>query len=77
MPRYAKFASVLIATMLGTGCAGTTPRLIETSLLCQHWTVQQVRKGDKLSDESAEEALERNEARVIWGCKRLENEASS
>lgn len=63
--------------MLGSGCGGNIPTLIETSVLCQHWTVQKVRPGDKLTPKSAKEALERNEARPEYGCKKLENEAAS
>lgn len=76
MHKFAKFAALSSLATLGSGCAGNIPTLIEKSSLCRHWTVQKVRKGDALSPKSAAEALARNESRVTYGCKKLENEAA-
>ena len=67
---------ILLLPVLGTGCAKSTVALIETQSLCQSWRVYKPRKGDKLTNESAEELLENNEARVVWGCERHDNVAS-
>jgi hypothetical protein len=52
------------------------PTLIETAKLCEAWTVYKPRKGDLLSAKSAAQLLANNEARIVYGCKRLENEAA-
>lgn len=51
--------------------------MTEAQSLCRDWTVYRPAKGDKLTKESAKQLLGSNKARVIWGCKRLENEAAS
>jgi len=50
--------------------------MIETSALCQDWRVYKPRKGDRLSPQSAAELLASNESRVVYGCKKLANEAA-
>ena len=52
------------------------PQLVTAENLCQDWRVYKPRKGDKLTKQSAYELLGNNEARVLWGCKKLENEAA-
>jgi hypothetical protein len=77
MKTFVKFAVLSLVLGLGTGCAKNTVQLIETQSLCQDWQVYRPRKGDKLTDKSAEQLLENNEARVVWGCERLDNTAAS
>lgn len=77
MNRFAKFAVLLLLPVLGTGCAKSTVLLIETQALCRDWTVYKPAKGDKLTDESAEQLLESNLAREVWGCSKHENEAAT
>lgn len=62
---------------LGSGCAGTTPTLIQTSALCRDWQVYRPAKGDKLTPRSAAVLLGNNEARVVYGCAKKENQAAS
>ena len=77
MKRFVRYAALSLVMALGSGCAGNTVQLIETQSLCADWTVYRPAKGDKLTDKSAEQLLESNEARVVWGCDRLENVAAS
>jgi len=77
MKTFVKFAALSLVMALGSGCAKNTVQLIETQSLCKDWTVYRPAKGDRLTDKSAEQLLESNEARVIWGCDRLENVAAS
>ena len=74
--RSAKFAAISALALLGSGCAQNMPTLIETAKLCEAWTVYKPRKGDLLSAKSAAQLLANNEARIVYGCKRLENEAA-
>ena len=62
---------------LGSGCAKNTVILVETQALCRDWTVYKPAKADKLTDESAEQLLESNLAREVWGCSKHENEAAT
>ena len=62
--------------LLGSGCATNTPILIETARLCEAWTVYKPRKGDSLSPKSAAQMLANNEARIVYGCKKLAEEAA-
>lgn len=56
-------------TVLGSGCAGNTVRVIDTAALCQDWREFRPVKGDRLTDQSAEVLIENNEARRVWGCE--------
>lgn len=63
--------------MLASGCS-TTPALINADALCKDWRVIQPSKKDieRMSDDTGKMILDNNEARVIWGCKKLRNEAA-
>ena len=77
MKRFAKLGAVCLLAALGSGCAKSMVTIVPTENLCRDWTVYQPRKGDKLTDESAEQLLESNEARVVWGCERTANTIAS
>jgi hypothetical protein len=74
--KCARSAVISALALLGSGCAQNMPTLIETAKLCEAWTVYKPRKGDLLSAKSAAQLLANNEARIVYGCKRLENEAA-
>jgi hypothetical protein len=76
MPRFAKSVTALILLLLCSGCAQSIPTLIQTDALCRDWKVYKPAKSDKLSNKSARTLLLNNEARVVYGCKKLANEAA-
>ena len=76
MHKFAKFVAVSSLIALCSGCSGNMPNLVNAEELCADWGVFKPRKGDRLTPESAAELLANNEARVVWGCKKLENEAA-
>lgn len=51
------------------------PLLLQTDKLCQDFKVVRPSKGDQLTPETAKTILGNNEARVVYGCKKLDNEA--
>jgi len=57
---------------LGAGCAKNIPLITDTESLCKDWRAYRPVKGDKLTNQSAEQLLENNEARKVWGCHPLE-----
>lgn len=77
MNKFVKFAIILSVMALGSGCSGNMPIVTDQNSLCKDWGPYLPRTGDKLTDESAEELLENNEARVVWGCDRFERRAMS
>ena len=59
-----------------TGCAQTQPfALIATESLCKSWQHQQIKKADKISDETASTIEGNNKSRPAWGCEYGKNEA--
>jgi hypothetical protein len=68
---------VCLLAALGSGCAKSTVVLTDTETLCRDWRVFRPLPADKLTDKSAEELLEGNEARVVYGCAQHENAAAS
>lgn len=72
----------LASLALLTGCASNTADKVIvlspaiTGKLCQSIKVIRIGKGDRVSDDTAAVILGNNEARVAWGCKKLENEAA-
>jgi hypothetical protein len=77
MRRLAKFAAPILSLVLLPGCASyTVPALIDTGALCKDWRVIKPSKTDILTDKTAKDILDSNEARHrVYGCSRLENEA--
>ena len=73
MRRFARLGAVCLLAALGSGCSKNMVTLVETQALCQDWRVYKPRKGDRLTDESAEELLENNLAREVWGCAKHDN----
>lgn len=50
--------------------------VIDTQSLCKDWRAYRPVKGDKLTNQSAEQLLENNEARKVYGCHPLEPRAA-
>ena len=75
-----KFAKSAIALSLATLLAGCSqsmdiPLLLQTDKLCEDFKVVRPTKADKISAETAKTILGNNEARVVYGCSKLSNEA--
>ena len=64
--------------MLASACSPSLPAIIQTELLCKDWQVIRPSAADikAMSEKTAVEILANNEARTIYGCARLENEAT-
>lgn len=77
MSNLGKFAILLLLVTLLSGC-GTTPGLINTGSLCKDWRIVRptAKEIGKLSGTTNKMILDNNEARQVWGCKKLENEAA-
>ena len=79
MRRLAKFAALTLSLALLPGCASyTVPALIDTGALCKDWRVIKPSKADSITNKTAKDILDSNEARHrVYGCSRLENEAAT
>lgn len=75
MPKRVKFAALSLCLALLPGCASFTPALIDTSALCRDWRVIKPDKADQITDKTAKQILDSNEARPVYGCAKQENEA--
>ena len=75
--KFAKSAIALSLMTLLSACSQSMdiPLLLQTDKLCQDFKVVRPVKGDKLTPETAKTILGNNEARVVYGCKKLDNEA--
>ena len=75
--KFAKSAAIFGLLTLLAGCSQSMdiPLLLQTDRLCQDFKVVRPVKGDKLTPETAKTILGNNEARVVYGCKKLDNEA--
>lgn len=77
---HARLTLALIAAMLQSGCglstSGASLTAAFTTSICESFRVYRPRKGDVLTPESAALLLGNNEARVAWGCAKLEDRAA-
>ena len=75
--KFAKSAIALSLAMLLSACSQSMdiPLLLQTDKICQDFKVIRPTKADKISAETAKTILGNNEARVVYGCKKLSNEA--
>jgi hypothetical protein len=75
--RLGRSAIALSLAMLLSACSQSMDiqLLLQTDKICQDFKVIRPTKADKISAETAKTILGNNEARVVYGCKKLENEA--
>jgi hypothetical protein len=53
------------------------PALIDAGALCRDWRVIKPVKADRITDKTAKQILDSNEARPVYGCAKQENEAAA
>lgn len=79
MPRSLTKPFLLLVALAPLAGCGTThsPAPIAASSLCSSWRHIQIRKADKLTDDTAAGIEGANKARPEWGCQYGANRAKS